>query len=150
MLAPVTTMAVGQLDADAESEILLGDYSGSVAELDLATAALLPPIANFGEEIQALLVAEFDSTPGADLLAWAGDYLHLRRPGAAADLWTSPFLGNPASSQSLAFGNFDRDLPWELVATAGSTFVVFELPFPGLFGDGFESGDTAGWSASTP
>lgn len=150
MLAPVTAMAVGQLDADAESEILLGDYSGAVAELDLATAALLPPIANFGDTIQALLLAEFDSAPGPEILAWAGDRLHLRRPGAAVDLWTSPFLGNPASPQSLAFGNFDRDLRWELVATEGSTFVVFELPFPGLFGDGFESGDTAGWSASTP
>ena len=150
MLTSVTAMAVGQLDADAESEILLGDYSGSVAELDLGTAVLLPPIANFGYTIQALMVAEFDSTPGPEVLAWAGDRLHLRRPGAAVDLWTSPFLGNPASPQSLAFGNFDRDLPWEIAATAGSTFVVFELQFPGLFGDGFESGDSAGWSASTP
>ncbi|MBP9146039.1 MAG: hypothetical protein KBI44_16295 [Thermoanaerobaculia bacterium] len=150
MLVSVTTMAVGQLDEDAEQEILLGNYDGSVAALDLGTGTLLPPIANFGDTVETLLVGEFDAVPGPEILAWAGGRLHLRRPGASEDLWTSPFLGNPATQQSLAFGNLDRDLSWELAATAGSTFVVFELPSPGPFADGFEAGDTDRWSVNVP
>lgn len=143
-------VGVGRLDGDSTLDILVGDESGNVSLFDLQSGTLGPPLASFGESVHGVAAADVDGDAIVDLIVRSGNKLQIFDGDFQGVVWMSPYLGPEAIPTPLFVGNADLDLDWEIVVLSWSSLEVFEFPFPGLFADGFESGDTASWSASTP
>ena len=145
-----TQIAVARdADGDEKMEVLVGYSWGDVARVDFDSATIEAPFAAFGDVVRGLLEAELDGDGVDDLLVWAGDRLHLYGGAQQADLWTSPFLGATAY-EPLTVANLDLDPELEIAALTWGGLAMFEVPFAGLFADGFESGDLSAWSSTEP
>jgi len=146
----LSALELGQVDADPELDILLGPEFGGVAPVDPVTGVLEAPLFDLSEPIRSVLAVDIDGNSASEIFAWTKDRIHLRSGDYSSDLWVSPFVGPPSGADGLLLRNADTDLDWELVASARGGIAVFEMPFPGLFADGFESGDTSAWSQTSP
>jgi outer membrane protein assembly factor BamB len=143
-------LGLAQLDADPELDLLLGSEWGDIAVVDLDTRTVGPPILSIGEPIAGVAAADLTGDPAPELAVRDATRLRLFGGSPLSELWTSPYLGPVGNVEPLRVGNFDSDPEWEILALSWSSIAAFEVPFPGLFADGFESGDTAAWSASAP
>lgn len=143
-------LGLAQVDADPELDILLGSEWGDVAVVDLDTRTVGPPILSVGEPIVGVAAADLEGDPAPELVVRGATRLRLFGGSPLSELWTSPYLGPVGYAEPLLVGNIDSDPEWEILALSWSSIASFEVPFPGLFADGFESGDTAAWSASAP
>jgi len=145
-----TAMGLAQLDDDLELEIVLGTGFGDVSVVDLSQGDLGPPLANLATSIGVIADSDVDGDGVTDLVIRTAERIVVLGGTQQFVLWESPFLGGSGGTEAVVVDNVDADLAGEIVTTFGGSIVVFEFPFPGLFADGFESGDIAAWSASAP
>lgn len=145
-----SALGLAQIDGDPELDILLGNEGGDVAVLDLDTRSVGPPILFVGHWIHGITAADLGGGPSPELVIRDENRIRVYGGVPWTQLWASPYLGPVGSAEPLLVGNVDTDLDWEILALSRSSIAAFELAFPGLFADGFESGDTAAWSASAP
>lgn len=145
-----SALGLAQIDGDPELDILLGNEMGDVAVLDIDTRSVGPPILLLDTWIHAIAAADLGGDPSPELVIRDEDRIRVFGGVPLTQLWASPYLGPVGSAEPLLVGNVDTDLDWEILALSRSSIAAFELAFPGLFADGFESGDTSAWSASAP
>ncbi|GMU63782.1 MAG: hypothetical protein AMXMBFR36_00560 [Acidobacteriota bacterium] len=145
-----TAMGLAQLDDDIELEIVLGFGFGDVSVVDLNQGDLEPPLANLATSIGGIADSDVDGDGTTDLVVRTAERVVVLGGTQQSVLWESPFLGGSGGTEAVVVDNVDLDLAGEIVTTFGGSIAVFEFPFPGLFADGFESGDASGWSASAP
>jgi hypothetical protein len=148
-IAP-TALEVGDLDGEGFDEIYVGVEGAEIRRVDAAdgTTALL-----FATEgtVTSLCAAEIDGAPGPEIVYVSGGRARIRRPADGETLWSSEDLGAAAGADdALLVADLDHDRAPDLAVGTPIGFVVFassagEAP---LFLDGFESGDTGGWSST--
>ena len=68
-----------------------------------------------------------------------------------SQIWSSGYLSRFAGGETgLRVGDFDGNSVPEILVSLDIGIAVFEGPLFPLFADGFESGDTSGWSSTSP
>lgn len=150
----VTARAVdlAQMDQDEPLEIVLGDENGDVTLFSILTGEESAPIAEVTGEISALSIADTTRDGALDLNMIADGRLVVRELGGDPPFeWSSDLIEFSAgSSDRLRVGNLDGDPLPELAVATGFGFAMFEGPYEILLEDGFETGDTSAWSATSP
>lgn len=131
--------------------LLLAAQDGRVAELDLATGAMLPPLATYSPGIRSLRSVDLTRDGVADLAVAVGDEIFLRGGVEAATVWESgPITDSASEFDSMFVADIEGNGIPDLLVNTGIGFVVFEGPLLPVFADGFESGGTGAWSGGLP
>jgi len=149
-------VAWADVDGDLDPDLALGhdptqlwtNTAGSLAVTWLSTASY------HGHSDLRWQDVDLDGDPDLAEVHFSNGQAHiyLNREGVldSAPSWTfdSPHVGT-----AIAFGDINGDhLPDLVVGNSGDTsiWVFYNTGEPALFADGFESGDTTGWSATVP
>ncbi|HQX63274.1 MAG TPA: hypothetical protein PK593_07415 [Thermomicrobiales bacterium] len=138
---------------DPGVQLFLALLNGDVAEINLENGELGLPIANFPGFVKAIEMLDLTRDGVEDVVAAVSSgHLYVFDGALQAVTWESPFLGYLGSdpANSLLAGDFDGDTVPDLLIETRVGIFAFEGPLVALFGDGFESGGTTGWSATIP
>ena len=136
---------------DPGVQLFLALLNGDVAEINLENGELGLPIANFPGFVKAIEMLDLTRDGVEDVVAAVSSgHLYVFDGALQAVTWESPFLGYLGSdpANSLLAGDFDGDTVPDLLIETRVGIFAFEGPLVALFGDGFESGGTTGWSST--
>jgi outer membrane protein assembly factor BamB len=142
------------VDGDPEVDVIggIGTYGTSqLAEIDPWTGAIQPAIALFDEPVRAIRIAEMTGDAQLDYVVVSGPKAFVIDGETTNVVWESPDLGSEAQgSRDLELADLGGSSRPEIIVNVGVGFAVFGIVDLVLFADGFETANTAAWSATLP
>lgn len=150
----VLAMARPALEENPEVSVYVALGDATIRGLDPLSGATTPPFATLPDLARALAVVDLDLDGVLDfVIVNYGMHLQVVSGATGALVWTGPYLGPTNSGDagpSIEAGDLEGNGVPDFAAYSNYGLFFFEGPLSVLFVDGFESGDTSGWSATEP
>ncbi|NJL29469.1 MAG: hypothetical protein HC897_17075 [Thermoanaerobaculia bacterium] len=149
----ITALEVATDDLGGNAEVMVGTQDGAILRIHPGTGAVAQTLASYGGRIDGLRAAHVDADAVVDLVLGLGGTLLLHDGATALPVWQSPYLGTgTGADDALIVADLDADGVVEAMIGTVRGVVIYRLGNDPdvIFADGFESGDTTGWSQTVP
>jgi hypothetical protein len=150
----VWAMAKATLMENPPHRVYVALSDKTIRGLDPQTGSTSAPLATLPGVSRQLAVVDLDREGTLDFVVVDQSmYLHVVDGATATVAWTGPYLGPTGYGWvdlSLEAGDLDGNGVPDFAAASRYGLFYFEGPLFELLIDGFEAGDTSGWSATLP